>query len=178
MPGRPELLIMCGLSFSGKTTLAREISERYHCPVISLDAMNAHGRLNSGEGALDSEWRKAHASALEGLDGLMQKKTPMIIIDDNSCLRFLRDNYRYVANRYGYKVHTVLLDTPMDMIHARRREGLEYRDRVSDAVFEEHCRGFQWPEAEEKPLTFRHGSDPEVWMHEHFLNPCVEASVA
>ena len=35
------LYLMCGLSFSGKTTLARKIVERLQCAYISLDNINA-----------------------------------------------------------------------------------------------------------------------------------------
>src|SRR5580704_5902496 len=35
------LYLLCGLSFSGKTTLARKIVERLQCAYISLDNINA-----------------------------------------------------------------------------------------------------------------------------------------
>lgn len=171
MPGRPELLIMCGLSFSGKTRLAGEISMRYQCPVISLDAIREARGLD-GEEVTAEERRLSHASALEHLDDMMRNKTPLIIVDDTSNFRSLRDNYRYVASRYGYRTRLVVLDTPLNVIHARRNDSTD-KSPITEAIFDEHCRQFQWPDPDEKALNFHHETHLDAWLEEHFLTPAV-----
>jgi hypothetical protein len=58
---------MCGLSFSGKTTLARKIVERLQCAYISLDDINAERGLWGGDGIPVEEWERTHALARERL---------------------------------------------------------------------------------------------------------------
>jgi predicted kinase len=52
------LYLMCGLSFSGKTTLARKIVERLQCAYISLDDINAERGLWGGDGISVGEWER------------------------------------------------------------------------------------------------------------------------
>ncbi len=167
MPGRPDLLIMCGLSFSGKSTMATELETRFGAEVISLDAINSGRGLEGGSGVSEEEWRKTHGVALEELDALMAMKTPIIVVDDTSCFRFLRDNYRFVADRYGYRVRVVVMDTPMEVIRERRRMNSGDRADISDEIFDSHCRNFEWPDSDEKTHVFHHDSHFEEWFSKH-----------
>jgi predicted kinase len=54
---------MCGLSFSGKTTLARKIVEWLQCAYISLDEISAERGLWGGYGIPVEEWERTHALA-------------------------------------------------------------------------------------------------------------------
>lgn len=39
MSNRPKLIVMCGLSASGKSTVAKELTVKYNGAVISSDAI-------------------------------------------------------------------------------------------------------------------------------------------
>ncbi len=44
------LYLLCGLAFSGKTTISRAVVSFLHCPYISLDEINHERGLFGGEG--------------------------------------------------------------------------------------------------------------------------------
>ena len=90
---------MCGISFSGKSTLAQKIATKIGAPVISLDEIN-HGRglgLN-GDAIPDEEWVKTHGMALEKLEEAMVSERD-IVLDDTNCFRWLRDSFTRIVRR-------------------------------------------------------------------------------
>lgn len=81
----PLLIRMCGLSFSGKSTLALGLRSRLDAEVLSLDVINAERGLYGGQGISGEEWQKTHqiaqARALHALTGRRS-----VIIDDTASL--------------------------------------------------------------------------------------------
>jgi predicted kinase len=53
-----KLYLLCGMPFSGKTTLLPLLCEYLNCPYISLDDINKQRGLNGGDGISVQEWRK------------------------------------------------------------------------------------------------------------------------
>ena len=49
---------MCGVAFSGKSTLARRIAGQLFIPLISLDAINHERGLRGGEGMSIAQWEE------------------------------------------------------------------------------------------------------------------------
>jgi predicted kinase len=45
-----RLFIMCGIAFSGKTTVAKQLVQAVGCAYVSLDDINAERGLHGGEG--------------------------------------------------------------------------------------------------------------------------------
>lgn len=54
----PLLILTCGLSFSGKSTLALELRSRLDADVLSLDVINAERGLYGGQGISARNGRK------------------------------------------------------------------------------------------------------------------------
>jgi predicted kinase len=78
------LYLMCGLSFSGKTTLARKIVERLQCAYISLDNINTERGLWGGDGIPIEEWERTHALARERLATWMATGKDAVVDDVNN----------------------------------------------------------------------------------------------
>jgi len=87
------LYLICGLSFSGKTTLARKIVEWLQCAYISLDDINAERGLWGGDGIPVEEWERTHALARDRLATWMVTRKDALVDDVNN-LRWLRDRWR------------------------------------------------------------------------------------
>jgi predicted kinase len=96
------LYLICGLSFSGKSTLARKIIERLRCAYTSLDDINAERGLWGGDGIPVEEWEHTHALARERLATWMTIGKDALVDDVNN-LRWLRDRWRAVASASGYR---------------------------------------------------------------------------
>jgi hypothetical protein len=89
------LYLMCGFSFSGKSTLARKIIERLRCAYISLDDINAERGLWGGDGISVEEWERTHALARERLATWMATRKDALVDDVNNLRKLL-----YTTNIY------------------------------------------------------------------------------
>jgi predicted kinase len=95
---------MCGLPFSGKSTVARRICEHRQAALIGLDQINEERGLGfGGDGQISrSKWKETHQIALAHLEKLSASGQD-IVIDDTNCFRFLRDSYRNLGSRLNYR---------------------------------------------------------------------------
>lgn len=158
---------MCGLAFSGKSTLARRIADVVGAPIVSLDAINRRRGLDGGKvgGMTDAQWEKTSQLAVEELIGLMQGSRP-VVLDDTLSRRFLRDRYRLAAAGQGYDVVLVYVDTPLAIIEGRRRvnEGTQGRAGIEDAVFAHHRERFEAPAGDEAHIHLSDSAEAERWL--------------
>jgi predicted kinase len=164
---------MCGLAFSGKTTLARAIVGFTGATYVGLDEINRErGLAHGGEGLPVAEWERTHRLALERAHGLMAHGAP-VVWDDTSNLRFLRDRVRTLARNSGYDVVLVYVDTPLAEIRRRMAVNARHggREPIRDAVFEEHVRTFEPPAADEHPAVFTPGQPVDAWLHSALGGP-------
>jgi len=163
------LYLMCGLPFSGKTTLARKIVERLQCTYISLDNINAERGLWGGDGILIEEWERTHALARERLATWMVTEKDAVV-DDTNNLRWLRDRWRAAARSSGYRTVVIYLGIPHTELATRRRANQVTANRkgITEAVWAEHVSNFEPPAADERVLRFGLTEDAESWVKDHF----------
>jgi len=151
-----SLFIMCGLPFSGKTTLASSIAAKRHAVLISLDEINeSRGLRFGGEGAISqAQWQETHQIALSRLAEALSSDAD-IVIDDTNCFRFLRDNYRRLADAAGYRTVVVLVDTSTEEIKRRIFENriTKKRRHVMMDVLDNLITDFQWPTDDESCIS-------------------------
>jgi predicted kinase len=165
----PALVIMCGLPFAGKTTVARALARRLGARVVSLDEINAARGLLGGDGIPTEEWERTHRAALDEA-GVLLARGDAAVIDDTGCFRWLRDRYREVARRLGRDSVVVFVHTSLD--EARRRLAANAvtgeRPGVRTEILEELARTFEPPEPDEPSLVFAPDDRLDRWLEEHF----------
>jgi len=157
---------MCGLAFSGKTTLARAIAGFTGATYVGLDDINRErGVRAGGEGLPVEEWERTHRLATERVERLMAGGAP-IVVDDTSNLRLLRDRFRALAGRHGYELVLVHMDVPLDEIRRRMEENEREprRGGIRESVFAEHVGTFEWPAEDEEAVVFRPGLPVDEWL--------------
>jgi len=161
-----RFFLLCGLAFSGKTTLARAIAERLSLTYVSLDDINAgRGLRPGGEGLPVEEWERSHAIAESRLAASFNSGRGAVL-DDTGCFRWLRDRYRERALRHGVPTTVIFVEVPLDVICARiaanAREGA--RTGITDAVFARHIAEFDTPQPDESTLRFSPSDEIEDWI--------------
>jgi predicted kinase len=157
---------MCGLAFSGKTTLAYEISRFAGATYIGLDDINRErGLPHGGEGLPVEEWERTHRLAVQRVERLMREGAP-IIVDDTSNHRFLRERFRGLAEANGYPLVLVFVDTPLGVIRRRMdaNAACQQRAAIRDHVFDEHVRTFELPGPDENAVVFTPGQPVGKWL--------------
>ena len=111
-----RVYLLCGLSFVGKTTFARTLARIRRAEVVSLDDINEkRGLPFGGEGLPEEAWAETLRLALVQLDDLMTSGTE-IVVDDTCCFRWLRDEYRRLAERHRYESVVIRFDVSLETI--------------------------------------------------------------
>jgi predicted kinase len=163
------LYLMCGLSFSGKTTLAHKIVDRLQCAYISLDIINSERGLWGGDGIPIEEWERTHALALESLATWMVTEKDAVV-DDTNNLRWLRDRWRAAASSSCYRTVIIYLNIPHTELEKRQRANQVTAERkgITEAVWAEHVSNFEPPAADEQVLWYGLTEEAESWVKDHF----------
>jgi predicted kinase len=154
MTGR--LVLLCGRSFSGKSTVAASLAGYLPGSVVSLDAINEERGLHGGEGIPLSEWARTNDLARERvLARLRDDET--VIVDDSSSPRFLRDGWRALCASAGAPIALVFVDTPEDVIRQRLMDNrvTGHRLDVTDEVMAAHQKSFEPPEEDEQAVRLK-----------------------
>jgi predicted kinase len=153
-----KLVLMCGTSFSGKSTVARDLAPRLGATIVSLDEINERRGLWGGDGIPVEEWMRTHEIAnAEVREGL--SKGVSVVVDDTSSPRFLRDGWRSLAAELSAEFVLVYLDIDHDTIRRRRAENQLDPSRRDVAVLEQHLADFEPPQPDENAVRVQAGQD-------------------
>lgn len=163
--GMTRLVAMCGMAFSGKTTLAKAICAALRAEYLGLDDINAERGLRGGEGIPCEEWEKTSQIAVERLEAVLSSGRDAVL-DDTLCFRWLRERYAAVARRHRATFLLVHVATPLSEIHdaiATNEVSLQ-RNPILAEVFEEHVNSFEIPGDDERPLRYTRSLPVEEWI--------------
>ena len=162
------LYVMCGLSFSGKSTLAREVARATGAELVSLDDLNAERGLYGGDGIPVEEWERTSQLANERLRALAPSGRD-VVLDDTSCYRWLRDRWRERAASVGYAARLVWVDVPPETILRRREQSERSADRrgIRDSVFAAHAESFERPQEDEAAARYDGAVPAREWVERY-----------
>lgn len=161
---RARLILLCGRSFSGKSTVARALRSELAAQLVSLDDINALRGLHGGDGIAVEEWIHTHEIAsVQVATALAGGET--VVVDDTSSPRFLRDGWRSLATEAGASFALVFVDADRETILRRQtaNRAKSSRHDVRDDVLEQHLADFEPPEEDEPAVTVRSDEDvPDI----------------
>lgn len=153
--GDAQLVVMCGISGSGKTRFARELER---CGYTRLSYDNAMWqRYGEAMSTMPlSEQRPAfEAVAAETAETLRRllAEGRRVVLDSTMCRRTKRDEMRRVAKESGADLCLVWTDAPLEVLRERlsHRHGAGPDDLiVPEANLEMFYRNFERPAADEE----------------------------
>ena len=149
---KPYLCILCGLPFSGKTTLAKELVKKYDWVRVDLDQINSERELGG----------------LANVDkALAQEKT--VINDTANFTREQRDKLRLIAKKYNIPSKVIYINIPEDEARRRWQENRisKIRYDVKDEDFAEVADNFQPPAEDENVVYYDQAIPLEVWINKY-----------
>jgi predicted kinase len=160
MASEIRLVVLCGTSFSGKSTVARSLAPRLSARIVSLDEINERRGLWGGDGIPAEEWIRTHELATDEVRGLLTSGTS-VIVDDTNSLRFLRDGWRSLAASAGARFSLIYIDVDYATIRGRRADNqVDPRRRdVADAVLDQHLADFEPPQDDENAVRVESADD-------------------
>jgi len=155
------LVLLCGRSFSGKSTVAAHLQQAFAADVISLDAINAERGLDGGQGIPLEEWTRTNEVASTRTARALEAGV-FVVVDDTASPRFLRDGWREVAERSGAPFALVHVDVEEAVVWERVRANRADPSRpdVTDEVMREHLASFEPLGDDERALVLRGGDLP------------------
>jgi predicted kinase len=166
----PVLIVVCGLSFAGKTTLATAIARR--CAYEQVDVDDTKVRLfgvTFEENSLDQEaWNRIYEETDREIQAHLAEHKSVVDASRNFKRRE-RDRARALAHRSGARVIVVYVDTPERVARQRMLANRCRPTRVDwgDASFEQVVLAMQPPAHDEDPVIFHYEDNIETWITEH-----------
>ena len=163
----PKLILVCGTSFAGKSTLARRLAERFGYSEVDVDATKA-GLFGEGvaDDALDRfDWERVYRETDRRIGELLAAGRS--VIDASRWFRRAeRDAARAICRAHGADLVPVFVDTPEHVTRQRLLANRRTRERsdVTDEGFAANLAACEPPTADERPLVFRFGDEAEEWM--------------
>ncbi|GAB3611309.1 hypothetical protein GCM10027414_34350 [Humibacter ginsengiterrae] len=147
-----SLTLMCGLSFSGKSTLAGLLADALDADLLSLDAINAERGLDGGQGIPLEEWARTNDLAQARATSALEAGRA-VVVDDTGSPRFIRDGWRKVAaeSATSFSIVWVQIDTERQRERLLANRVAAGRHDVTDDVIAAHVASFEAP-TDENPL--------------------------
>ena len=163
---RPTLYIMCGLAFSGKSTLSRKISEHTVSKLIAFDKLWVEKDKEQPVPKADLGWKLIRRVGQDEVLKALEKGTS-VVYDDNNIRFEHREELREVAKRFGAKAVVVYLNTPLELIKEREAANRVTGERheVEPENFQAVLEQLQIPTDREKVLEFRPEMNLEDWVN-------------
>lgn len=157
---KPKLIVLSGLPFSGKSTLAKELSEALYIKILSYDHdvyAKHKDRVPSGTSPA-KEYEIIQGIARDHLRSLLTKGES-IIYDDLNLEKSDRQPLLELARQCNAKPYIIFVDTPLSVIEERRKANLQKpsRGHISEEKMQLNISLLQRPSPDENAIYFKTG---------------------
>lgn len=166
----PKLIILCGISFAGKSTLGAAIAARFGYEQVDVDDTKfaLFGPDIRDELLSRAEWEHIYDETYRLIGEHLH--AGMSVVDGSGNFgRSERQRVRALAGPTGAASATIFVDTPE---HIARQRLLANRVRqtrldVTDDDFGHILRAWEPPAPDEGALVFHYGDDMTAWIDAH-----------
>ena len=157
---------MCGVAFSGKSTLSKKIAEYKKATLVSQDTLwfKKKKEFNLDPDS-DEDWdRVLQLSKSVVKDTLM--KDDSVVFDDISLKYSDRESLRNLAKECEAEAVLVYLDTPRNVQQERQNKNLETKERhdVPEHLIHWGLEELEIPQKNEKAIIFSPETDIADWL--------------
>ena len=166
MGDRPRMFILTGISFSGKSSLARAVSKALDVPVIDPDGIAHESGLGlNGEFLSDAQWAVFHGEA-EARAARLLEAGNSLVYDTTAFNRRQRQGLRDLAGRHNAEAVLIWASTSREEARRRWARNNETRERfiVHAEDFDMVADHFEPPGDDEPHMTYDGTQDPAHWF--------------
>jgi len=147
----PELQVIIGLPFAGKTTLARQVARQPGWRRVDVDDINTSSGIGlNGADITPGEWRASFEASYQETERLLLADWS-VVYDGHALRRADRDRLRAIAAGAHARLRLRYLAIPESVARLRLRENrvASMRNDVRDDFFDLAIRLFEPPTPEE-----------------------------
>ncbi len=162
---KPIVYILCGLPFSGKTTLARALVDQCGLIHLDLDVMARAEGLFPESGVSEEQWARIFDNAHHRLAELL-RLGKSVVFDAVDFDRRVRDRIRAIASQVGCSTRVIYMRVPLEEIERRRQANRSSSQRpdVLESDWAEIIDEFEVPTQDEAVILFDGTQSPEEWI--------------
>jgi predicted kinase len=162
-----KLIIICGISFAGKSTLADAISQRFGYAQVDVDDMKfqLYGPEAKDEELSRADWERIYDETDKLIEHYLQSGKSVVDASRNFRKRE-RQKARQIATNLKAEVVTIFVNTPESIARQRLLENRKRQSRldVTDKDFATILEVFEPPAADENPLVFCYSDQIDSWI--------------
>lgn len=160
-----KLYIMCGIPFSGKTVLSKQLAEKLLAVRIDLDEVKLEllGDVPD-ERVSKTQWDSVYQAMYKLIERtIINGKS--VIQDAGNFTRYERDLIRNIATENGIPTIVIYVEASLSLAQQRRKHNEETRKRfqVSDETLLLAAKEMEPPETNEFYVTY-HGEPIHDWI--------------
>jgi len=162
-----KLVIICGLSFSGKSTLGKALAKRFEYAEVDVDEtkFRLHGSRVKDTDLGQAQWDNIYSETDREIARYL-KAGRNVVDASRNFRRVERDRSRAIALYLRADVVTIYVNTPESIARKRwlaNRERPSRRD-ISDRDFEKIVAVMEPPTPDEGFVTFNYEDDVSDWI--------------
>ncbi len=168
-----KLYILCGIPFSGKSTLAKAISDKLGCERVDLDKIkfDLYGKDIKDGDLQQKDWDAIYQKMYLVIEGFL-KQGKSVVHDTGNFTKHERELVRLIANKLGVRTKTIFVDTPKSTAYERllknRKTGARFD--VTDKDFESTVTEMELPTKDENFTIFRIDDEISSWIDKHLIS--------
>ena len=170
-----KLLIVCGISFAGKSTLGHAIAQHFGYAEVDVDdtKFSLYGPAIQDGDLRDADWKRVYAET----DNLIERhvKASKTVVDaSRNFKKREREAAQQLAARLKIEMVTIYVDTSADIACQRlfANRDRQVRLDVTDTDFATILQVTEPPTPDENALVFYYGDDIEQWIKQNFSTLC------
>ena len=161
----PQLFILCGLPFAGKSTLGSALAQHYGWRYLALDDIMTTLGLWQLPTLTQAHWDSAFRTAYAALYCLLGSGIP-VVYDATNHTRQQRDAVRTATAAATCYTAVIYVATPPVLVHARlaANRAVPTRGDLSDAELAYVIAHFEAPSADEHVFAFTPPTVLDAWI--------------
>lgn len=163
-----KLIIICGIPFSGKTTLSKKIASKKNWVRIDLDDIKfgLYGDQITDNDLNQDDWNKIYKIMYKRIRDQLEKGNS-VVNDTGNFTKHERDLVRSISTELGINSIVVWVNTPESLARERLIENIKTRKRfqVSESIFNEVLLEMEPPQTTENFISYDSSISPEKWIH-------------
>ena len=158
------LYLLCGLPFSGKTTLQNKLVTRFGFQAVSVDQIMDERDMWADGRPTQDDWDAAYSEAYRQIKQHLSEGKTVLFDCANLRLRE-RESARTIAGSLGCSHRLIYVNTPPEEIRRRRRRNEETHERspVDQEMMEAAFQMFEEPTESEHPILYTHLTEMDEW---------------